>query len=168
MTNDKLIELWDSEIEFLKNLFGENKILVEIGCFKGKTTLALAESNVVIAIDQFEENYDPQDLASSEVKEAEKIFRKQIKGKNIIWYKQKSEEVLKNWRLAVDGVFVDGCHQEEAVRKDAQWIRFLKEGGIIAFHDYGQWIGVTKAVDELVRPYLKIIGFTKRIIAFQK
>jgi hypothetical protein len=44
----------------------------------------------------------------------------------------------------------------------------LKEGGIIAFHDYGQWKGVTKAVDELVRPYLKIIGFTKRIIAFQK
>jgi 23S rRNA A2030 N6-methylase RlmJ len=101
MTNDKLIELWDSEIEFLKNLFGENKILVEIGCFKGKTTLALAEKNVVIAIDPFEENYDPQDLASREVKRAEKIFRKRIKGKNIIWYKQKSEEVLKNWRLMV-------------------------------------------------------------------
>jgi len=168
MTNDKLIELWDREIEFLKNLFGENKILVEIGCFKGKTTLALAESNVVIAIDPFLENYDPQDLASREVKEAEKIFRKRIGGKNIIWYKKKSEEVLKNWRLMVDGVFVDGCHQEEAVRKDMGWIRFLKEGGIIAFHDYGKWEGVTKAVDELVRPYLKIIGFTKRIIAFQK
>ena len=168
MINDNLIELWDDEIGFLKKIFGENKILVEIGSFKGKTTLALAENNVVIAIDPFLDNYDPQDLASQKMKEAEDVFRSKINGKNIIWYKQKSEEVLKNWNLMVDGIFVDGCHQEWAVRKDIEWIKFLKEGGIIAFHDYNQWKGVTKAVDELARPYLKVIDIAKRIIAFQK
>jgi hypothetical protein len=165
---DKNIEVSGGQVSFLKNIFGQNKILIEIGCFKGKTTSALAENNIVIAIDPFIKDYDPQDLASKHMDEAEEAFREKIKNKNIIWYKEKNEGVFKNWKLMVDGIFVDGCHQYEAVKKDIEWIKFLKEDGLIAFHDYIGWESVRRAVDELVKPNYCQVSQFESIIVFQK
>jgi len=114
---EDLILVPDNQVEFLKNIFGRNRVLIEIGSFKGRTTLALAENNVVIAVDPFIKDYDFQDTTSKYVEEAEKTFSEAIKNKNVIWYKQKSEDLIKNWKLMVDGIFVDGCHQYEAVKK---------------------------------------------------
>lgn len=48
-----------------------------------------------------------------------------------------------------DGVLVDSCHDEGAVRRDIELVRpLVKPGGWLAFHDYGRF-GVTAAVDEL-------------------
>jgi predicted O-methyltransferase YrrM len=57
----------------------------------------------------------------------------------------------------LDLVFIDGSHEYEDVRHDIiQWSKKVKQGGIIAGHDYGheRWPGVTQAVDEL-RPNIK-------------
>jgi len=165
---EDLILVPDNQVEFLKNIFGRNRVLIEIGSFKGRTTLALAENNVVIAVDPFIKDYDFQDTTSKYVEEAEKTFSEAIKNKNVIWYKQKSEDLIKNWKLMVDGIFVDGCHQYEAVKKDIEWIKFLKEGGLIAFHDYIGWEGVKRAVDELVKPNYRQVDLFESIIVFQK
>jgi predicted O-methyltransferase YrrM len=46
-----------------------------------------------------------------------------------------------------DGVFLDGCHREEAVRRDIELLEpLVAPGGWIAFHDYGRF-GVAPAVD---------------------
>jgi len=50
-----------------------------------------------------------------------------------------------------DFVFVDGAHSYDYVKSDARLaLKLLRKGmGLVAFHDYGQWGGVTRALDEL-------------------
>jgi predicted O-methyltransferase YrrM len=58
------------------------------------------------------------------------------------------------------GAFLDGCHREEAVRRDIALVEPLVEpGGWLAFHDYGRF-GVAPAVDELVER----AGSTMRLV----
>jgi predicted O-methyltransferase YrrM len=47
-------------------------------------------------------------------------------------------------------VFVDGSHAYDYVRKDSETaMRLLAAGGIVLWHDYGRWEGVSRALDEL-------------------
>ena len=46
------------ETKFLLRTIGGCKVIVEVGCYKGVTTCALAEYNKVIAIDPFIPNYN--------------------------------------------------------------------------------------------------------------
>jgi len=51
-----------------------------------------------------------------------------------------------------DFIYIDGEHTYEAVRDDTKaWWQKLKNGGVMAGHDYGtDWEGVKRAVDEFV------------------
>jgi predicted O-methyltransferase YrrM len=47
-------------------------------------------------------------------------------------------------------VFVDGSHAYDYVYKDSETaMRLIARGGIVLWHDYGRWEGVTRALDEL-------------------
>jgi len=47
-------------------------------------------------------------------------------------------------------VFVDGSHAYEYVRKDSETaLRLVARAGIVLWHDYGRWEGVSRALDEL-------------------
>jgi len=47
-------------------------------------------------------------------------------------------------------VFVDGSHAYEYVLKDTETaMRLVAPGGIVLWHDYGRWDGVSRALDEL-------------------
>jgi len=53
----------------------------------------------------------------------------------------------------IDLLFVDACHAYSCVKADNMyWLPFLKEGGVVWFHDYGtedgMWAQVKQAVDE--------------------
>jgi len=49
----------------------------------------------------------------------------------------------------LDFVYIDGDHSYEGCRDDLRiWYPLIRSGGIIAGHDYGQFQGVTQAVDE--------------------
>jgi predicted O-methyltransferase YrrM len=46
-------------------------------------------------------------------------------------------------------VFVDGSHAYEYVRKDSETaMRLVAKGGVVLWHDYGRWEGVTRALEE--------------------
>jgi Methyltransferase domain len=51
----------------------------------------------------------------------------------------------------MDLVFVDGSHSYDYVMNDARIaVKLLRNGkGLILFHDYGTWAGVTRALEEL-------------------
>lgn len=53
----------------------------------------------------------------------------------------------------MDLVFVDGSHSYEYVLHDSETaLRLLRNGkGIVLWHDYGKWKGVTQALEELFR-----------------
>lgn len=161
-----------AELDFLKKSIGENKTIVEVGCYMGGTTIALAEFNKVIAIDPFLSNYDKEPIYDidpiNNMEGIENIFLASILGKNVIWYKEKSEDVLKWWKDEIDGVFIDGNHTEPFVLIDIGWIPFVKPGGIIAFHDYGTRKGVRSVVDNHIKGKHKEIGLVENLIIFRK
>ena len=47
-------------------------------------------------------------------------------------------------------VFVDGSHAYDYARKDSETaLRLVRPGGVVLWHDYGVWPGVTQALEEL-------------------
>jgi hypothetical protein len=55
------------------------------------------------------------------------------------------------WYGTCDLVFVDACHEYEYVKKDSETaLALVRRGGTILWHDYGEWLGVTKALNELL------------------
>ncbi|HEY4329142.1 MAG TPA: class I SAM-dependent methyltransferase [Phycisphaerae bacterium] len=62
-------------------------------------------------------------------------------------------EAAKIFRGSVDFLYVDADHSYESARDDIRtWFPFVRPGGIVAGHDYGQplWPGVQNAVDEVL------------------
>lgn len=56
------------------------------------------------------------------------------------------------WFGTCDLVFVDACHELDYVMNDSDVaLRLRGSSGVILWHDYGSWIGVTNALNELYR-----------------
>lgn len=165
---DHRASMTKAEIDFLKSIVGKNKLIVEIGSYVGKTTRELAKSNIVVAVDPFISGYDPRELHMMNMDGVEKMFRANIKGKNVIWFKEKSEEVLGRWNIAIDGVFIDSEHTTKALTIDCGWIKYVKPGGILAFHDYGFHPDVTSLVSKEIIPKYREIGRERFLIIFRK
>ncbi len=69
----------------------------------------------------------------------------------------------------IDFIFVDADHRENEVRADIlKWFQYIRNKGIIAFHDYGHpnYPGVRIAVDELMDGQEEVL-FTETIKAFR-
>ena len=170
----------DKEVESLQervNSLPEKSVIVEIGSFMGKSTVAMAEvaesrGISIFAIDPFiGSNLREQIIVKSKVGEREYKFIEDKRTvdeyydpyidyqKNIGPFqhvistlKLRSEEAVKIWKKPIDMIFIDGDHSYKAVKHDIEsWMPFVKKGGVMAFHDYGNVCGgVILAVDELV------------------
>jgi predicted O-methyltransferase YrrM len=54
----------------------------------------------------------------------------------VSWVREFSHTAVKNWTEPIDLLFIDGDHDESAVRQDwADWSRFVVPGGLVLFHD---------------------------------
>lgn len=136
-----------------------NTVVVEIGSYRGRSTVALAygsfrgNRNRVYAIDPYVEFqglyggcFGPQDLA--------KLYR------NLLKYKVEdivsvvslfSVNAAKGWVAQNVGLlFIDGDHRYEAVQADYNaWAKFVMKDGIIVFHD-SDTPDVKRYIDELI------------------
>jgi len=82
------------------------------------------------------------------------------------FFKQKSEEV--KWNDIIDLLFIDGNHEYKEAKKDfLKFESYVKEGGIIAFHDFTSREGVSKLVKEISFPRIVFPKFPGLAI-FQK
>ena len=156
------------------------KVIVEIGSWIGVSTAYLAkavvrqESGRVYAIDP---HFGTIMHKHSNLVSTEQVLREDLQGlgfdKVVEVIVKTSMQALEEWRNPekVDLLFVDGAHYFAAVRQDfGGWSPWVRQGGIIAFHDYGDRRGVTRVVNEILVPsglYEKI-GQVKRVIAFRK
>ncbi len=56
-----------------------------------------------------------------------------------------SEEAARGWDGSIRLLFVDADHAYEAVKRDVElWSPHVVTGGYMAFHDVGEWPGVTR------------------------
>lgn len=154
--------LSDREGELLYNLAKNCKgkgVIVEIGSWKGKSTVWLAKGSKagnkvkIYAI-------DPHTGSSEHKKQYGKIwtfeeFKKNIKNAKVddivVPIVKTSEEAAKNFNKPVELIFIDGAHEYDLVKLDFKlWFPKVIDGGIIAFHDTILWKGPKKVVEKFV------------------
>ena len=126
--------------KFAKKCSGKGTI-VEIGSWKGKSTVCLSEGlrdgagGKVHAVDPFTGSSEHGDV------DTYNEFLSNIKRAGIdeyvIPHRQYSEDAAKEWDGSpIELLWIDGAHEYEFVIKDYQlWEPYLVEGGTIAFHD---------------------------------
>lgn len=161
----------------LAAMIPEGGAIVEIGCYGGLSTAYLLEgakrtAGAIYSIDPFDTDIGSQKKDLTNIRLADrKPSREQVlrdlagfgsgRFELIAGY---SYEAVKEWKLPIDLLWIDGNHDYQAVRQDyQQWERFIKSGGLIAFHDsnkqdgaegwtkYG-WDGPTRLVREVMKP----------------
>ena len=122
------------ELECLLKHSQAAQTIVEIGCFEGSTTLALAKdkSKRVYSIDPF----FPGRLGLCYGEAVAKSLRWRRGLRNIKFLKGYSYQVAPTFASTIDFIFIDADHSYEAVKRDwSDWFPKLKPGGIIALHD---------------------------------
>lgn len=118
--------------------------IVEIGSYRGKSTVALALGSLansrvpIYAIEPHEPfegvlggDFGPKDR----IKFFENILRTGV-GEIVHLVNLSSEVVSKGWNKEISLLWIDGDHRYKAVKRDfVCWETFVVKGGLIAFHD---------------------------------
>lgn len=126
---------------------------VEIGSYSGEGTVVIAKYfKEVLAVDPWLNGYDINDRASQQcpMKFVFEAFQERTKDlKNASFSRGKSLDALEFVDdKSCDLVYIDGDHRYEGVLADLKgWRKKLKEGGIMAGHDWS-WESVKKALKE--------------------
>lgn len=135
-------------------VYAHGKTVLEIGAFKGRSTVCLAQTALkVVCVDPFDGRATPK--LGPTLKE----FQANVKDYgNVSWHVGTMDDV--GWEMVpeFDLVFIDGDHTYGAVHNDIEWaLTLLRPGGHIVFHDYrfgtnGQGFdpGVEQAVNEFL------------------
>jgi MMP 1-O-methyltransferase len=133
--------------ELAKDCTGKG-VIVEIGSWKGKSTICLGlgsragEGIQIFAVDphadyrhgEFKQNIERAGIAD---------LVTPVKGL--------SQDVVGDFAEPIELLFVDGSHEEEDVRHDFDtWVPKVVEGGTVAFHDTTWHPGVRKVVAEKI------------------
>lgn len=146
-------------IQLISDLTLEIETMVEIGSYQGESTIIFAENIKTLkslhAVDPWKNGYAPGDVCSDEypMEIVESNFDKRISTyPQIIKHKTTSGEFISNFEdKSLDFVYIDGDHSYESCKKDLElWLPKVKDGGIIAGHDYLPmcFMGVVNAVNE--------------------
>lgn len=142
----------DTELTLLKNFASKFNSIVEVGCWKGRSTKVLLESckGIVYAIDHFNgTDNDISALAKYELKIYDEFINNVGGYPNLKIMKGYSIDIAKHFNgNKVDMVFIDAGHTYEECKADIEaWLPKCKK--IFAGHDYcAKFPGVMKAVNE--------------------
>lgn len=130
----------------------------EIGTFDGRTTLALAmnapDDAIVHTLD-----LPPHTATDLAIEPAERAFIDKPKSGTRFLGTNAAKNIRQLYGdsatfdftpFSADFVFVDGSHAYEYVLSDSERaLSLIRGSGTIVWHDYGEWVGVTRALDEL-------------------
>jgi len=160
----KSINGWmsDSELEWLAKTSKFCNIIIEFGCYLGRSTRAIADNTnaLIFAVDPWTDEYHDKDgnlihiLVPNSYEQFRANLANHIESGQLEMLRCKSQDFPRDLGEGIaDFLFIDADHRYEEVVKDIQLARKLvKKGGIIAGHDYTHhrdWPGVKQAVDEI-------------------
>lgn len=127
-------QVTEKELELLLKYSKNADLILEIGCYEGKSSVTLAKktSGKVISIDPFIKG----PLGFSHRKLIAKFYRRKNKAKNLEFIEKFSFDAVPYISQKIDLLFIDGDHSYQAIKQDWQdWYPKVKDGGIIALHD---------------------------------
>ncbi len=142
------------------------KVGVEIGVFKGEYTEILAKSGLQIyGVDPWRD-YKGYIYSQGQKwldRQYEKTKKRLSAYPNVVLLRQTSMEAVEKFSdSSLDFVYIDGNHRFKYVAEDlCEWERKIKEGGVIAGHDYayfkhrypGGGVQVREVVDAFAKAY---------------
>lgn len=125
--------------------------IVEVGSYRGKSAVLLAHlGGSVICVDPLIPCKDKENNMVITENDAN-IFALNIQPYPIIWLQEKSTDAAKKISPTVAFLYIDGSHIEPHPKNDFEAFEpKLIPGARVAFHDYGSFPGVSKAIIELV------------------
>lgn len=138
--DDRVADSVEGLIQFCEEWLNKDMIMVEIGCFRGVSTCIFAKHvRTVYAIDPWISRQDYFEIPADMMATAEARFDAARRVyPNIVKIKGFSVEEAERFSDGeLDAVYIDGDHSEAAFRADhAAWFPKVKQGGLIAGHDY--------------------------------
>ena len=150
----------DGELVWLAEQASAAPVIIEVGCWKGRATLALADATPgrVFAVDHWRGS-DPEHLAEIAAAGPDSVYHAflaamgpRIQAGTVIPLRMAAVDAVRLFTHgSVDFVFIDASHAYADVQQDIAGYRALvRPGGILAGHDYAirQLPGVQQAVDE--------------------
>lgn len=152
---------------FAAQTCGDNANLVEIGAWKGKSTICLAaglrnDGSKVYTIDPFDASGDEDSQKEYEHLKGDTPLLDQFMrnlsqyslANRVVIVQGHSSNTVNHVPAAIDVLFIDGNHSIEACRQDFElYTPRLKSGGKLLIHDYDAsrpTLGPTWVVENLV------------------
>lgn len=143
------------------SMLEDNSLIVEIGVWKGYSTAIMGSAiqgtrSRIIAIDPILSIHSFNDesvnhLYSSSYEEVEERIRFLKLDGYIALVSDYSTNVLSRWDgRFIDLLYIDGDHHYEAVRKDCEWMQYVKPGGYAAFDDWNSAPHIQAAILDYV------------------
>jgi Methyltransferase domain len=127
-------QVTEHELQMLMKYCRNAKVVCEIGCYEGKTSVTLAQNTIraVYSVDPFLRGR----LGISYGECIARLHRKRSGVKNLSFLKGFSVNVAPEFKCAIDFLFIDANHTYDAVKADwDSWVPKVVDGGIIALHD---------------------------------
>lgn len=135
----------------------------EIGTFDGRTTINLAANaapDALVYTLDLPSSGDPALAVHADDRPFIRRSQRGTRGARITSARERERIVMLEgdsatfdygpYRHAMDMVFVDGAHSYEYVMSDSRVaLDLVCRPGLIVWHDYGEWEGVTRALNEL-------------------
>jgi predicted O-methyltransferase YrrM len=126
-----------AEHQALMRYAGRVKTVVEIGVAEGASAAGLREAmpsdGTLHLIDPFHLSRIP---ALNFLKRAARRAVHSVGAAQTRWIEAFSQDAVRDWKLPIDFLLIDGDHREEAVERDwLEWSPFVKPDGVVAFHD---------------------------------
>jgi predicted O-methyltransferase YrrM len=145
-----------SELAWLEEQATGRDLVIEIGSWRGRSSVALAAAGKLVCVDTFidqpQETGSGADILPDFMRaigdDAGHVtaIRGDVSDADFV------EALEHQYGGEADVVFVDASHDEASVRRDIRTaLRLVKPGGVVCGHDYSPaWPGVMAAVNDLV------------------
>lgn len=144
-----------SELSWLVEIAAGKGLVIEIGSWRGRSSVALAAAKRLACVDTFVDQ--PQETGTGEDilpdflaaigddRDHVSPIRGNVADADFV------EALEHEYGGEADMVFIDASHDEASVRRDIRTaLRLVKPGGIVCGHDYSPvWPGVVAAVGDL-------------------
>lgn len=142
------VEGWlsDGEAHLLFTLarggFGAGEI-VEIGSYKGKSTICLAAGSKSLKREKVTAIDPHKGIIPNEIDDGKPTYKEFVRNLDKVslkdWVRpivKTSEEAAVNWKKPIRLLFIDGLHDYQHAYQDySLWEPYVARGGVIVFHD---------------------------------